>query len=146
MRLRNKNTGHVFNFAIIASQDNTASYFILKTGSGGWEDGLTYGTLEELHEEWEDYKPKEPLIKDENVRETVRAWAKALGLQKVHCASNGYEIYGGIDDWVIQFDGEPFPFADKNKIYTITELCGAPGPLEPTLIDLDERIKEKEEE
>lgn len=68
--------------------------------------------------------PKEPLIKDEKIRKAVRAWAEALGLQEVYCASNGYEIYGGIDDWVIQFDGEPFPFADKNKTYTIAELCG----------------------
>lgn len=68
--------------------------------------------------------PKEPLIKDEKIRKAVRAWAEALGLQEVYCASNGYEIYGGIDDWVIQFEGEPFPFADKNRIYTIAELCG----------------------
>lgn len=96
---------------------------------------------------WEEHDASaEPLIKDEKIRKAVRAWAEALGLQEVYCASNGYEIYGGIDDWVIQFDGEPFPFADKNKIYTIAELCGeeAPEPIEPTFVDLDERIKEKE--
>ena len=72
----------------------------------------------------QDSKPTEPLIKDEKVRKAVRAWAESLRLQEVYCASNGYEIYGGIDEWVIQFEGEPFPFADKNKIYTIAELCG----------------------
>lgn len=66
----------------------------------------------------------EPLIKDEKVRKAVRAWAEAQGLTEVYLASNGYEIYGGVDDWVMQFKGEPFPFADKNKIYTIAELCG----------------------
>ena len=75
-------------------------------------------------DDWEAFEPKEPLIKDEKIRKAVRAWAEALGLQEVYCASNGYEIYGGIDDWVIQFEGEPFPFADINKLYTIDELCG----------------------
>ena len=97
MKLRNKKTGEIVD---------------------------TTEPLDELNADWEDYKPTEPLIKDEKIRKAVRAWAKALGLQEVYCASNGYEIYGGIDDWVIQFEGEPFPFADKNKIYTIDELCG----------------------
>ena len=66
MRLRNKKTGDVFNFTIKATQDNTACYFILKTGSGGWEDGLTYGTLEELNEEWEDYNELEYWYIDNN--------------------------------------------------------------------------------
>ena len=83
-----------------------------------------YNSIAELNEEWEDYKPKEPLIKDEKVRKAVRVWAEANELQEVYCASNGYEVYGGIDDYVIQFEGEPFPFADRNKLYTITELCG----------------------
>ena len=84
MKLRNKKTGEVFNFVIKAEQDNTASYFTLKTGSGGWEDGLTYGTLEELHEEWEDYTPTEPLIKDEKIRKAVRAWADGNNIESVH--------------------------------------------------------------
>lgn len=66
----------------------------------------------------------EPLIKDDKIRKAVRAWAEAQGLTEVYCASSGYEIYGGVDDLVIQFKGEPFPFADKNRAYTITELCG----------------------
>ena len=68
--------------------------------------------------------PKEPLIKDEKIRKAVRAWAEAQGLTEVYLASNGYEVYGGVDDWVMQFKGEPFPFADKNRLYTIAELCG----------------------
>lgn len=72
-----------------------------------------------------DYHPEqEPLIKDEKIRKAVRAWAEAQGLTEVYLASNGYEIYGGVDDWVMQFEGEPFPFADKNRLYTISELCG----------------------
>lgn len=66
----------------------------------------------------------EPLIKDDKIRKAVRAWAEAQGLTEVYCASNGYEVYGGVDDSGIQFKGEPFPFADKNRTYTIEELCG----------------------
>lgn len=56
MKLRNKKTGEVFNFVIKAETDPTESHFKLRTGSGGWEDGLVYGSLEELNEEWEDYE------------------------------------------------------------------------------------------
>lgn len=109
MKLRNKKTGEI----VVCGE--------------GIIEFKTFGCknlAEFLESGWEDYKPAEPLIKDEKIRRAVRAWTEALGLQEVYCASNGYEIYGGIDDWVIQFEGEPFPFADRNKIYTIDELCG----------------------
>lgn len=87
-----------------------------------------YFSLSELLDEWEDYKPNykptKPLIKDEKIRRAVRAWAEVQGLTEVYCASNGYEIYGGDDDLGIQFEGEPFSFADRNRTYTIDELCG----------------------
>lgn len=125
MKLRNKTTGKVFNFVIKASQDYADSCFVLKTGSGGWEDGLTYGTLEELHEEWEDYNPKEPLIEDEKVRKAVRAWAEALDASEVSynsCAeySEGrFEAEMGAAD--IDF-GRAIGLKDGN--YSIAELCG----------------------
>ena len=118
MKLRNKNTGRILE----------AEKILFGNGRIGDAEWNTYqpavSSLAELNEDWEDYKPAEPLIKDEKIRKAVRVWAKALGLQEVYCASNGYEIYGGIDDYVIQFEGEPFPFADRNKLYTIAELCG----------------------
>lgn len=120
MKLRNKKTGEVFNFVIKAEQDNTASYFTLKTGSGGWEDGLTYGTLEELHEEWEDYTPTEPLIKDEKIRKAVRAWADGNNIESVHYDAfwRGFRrANSSITVW------EELPLED-NEVYTITELCG----------------------
>lgn len=111
MKLRNKKTGEVFGGYSVS-----VNWF----GNNDHE----YHSLAELNEEWEDYKPAEPLIKDEKIRKAVRAWANAQGLTELYLASNGYEIYGGIDDWVMQFKGEPFPFADKNEVYTIAELCG----------------------
>lgn len=67
---------------------------------------------------------EEPLIKDEKIRKAVRAWAEANELDKLSLSNNGYEIYGGLYDTVMQFVGEPLPFDDKDKTYTIAELCG----------------------
>ena len=121
MKVKNRATGSVCEL-VAHGAGKYITEFAVESEDGS--EIATYSTIDELQEYWETYEPKEPLIKDENIRKAVRAWAEALGLQEVYCASNGYEIYGGIDDWIIQFEGEPFPFAGKNKIYTIAELCG----------------------
>lgn len=126
MKLRNKKTGELCELGHIRQawreeKDGGMGYMFLKADDN---NGIIYNSLAEMMDEWEDYKPAEPLIKDEKIRKAVRAWAEAQGLTEVYLASNGYEIYGGIDDCVMQFKGEPLPFADKNKIYTIDELCG----------------------
>ena len=43
--------------------------------------------LAELNDKWEDYKPVEPLIKDEKIRKAVRTWAEASGITKVNCGN-----------------------------------------------------------
>ena len=126
MKLRNKKTGEICELGHIRQawreeKDGGMGYMLLKANDN---NGIIYNSLAEMMDEWEDYKPVEPLIKDEKIRKAVRAWAEAQGLTEVYLASNGYEIYGGVDDWVMQFEGEPFPFADKNRLYTISELCG----------------------
>lgn len=109
-----------------------------------------YKTLEELLEEWEDYKPKESPKLNGEVREIVRHWASLHGYDKLRV---------GFDEratqtifWVespdtrkhIEFLGAYVADDFDAGVYSIEELCGAPEPLEPTFIDLDERIKEKE--
>lgn len=119
MYLRNKKTGEVVDWSFVgptAIKEYEGKDVLLERER--------YESIEEFISEWEDYVPKEPLIRDEKIRKAVRAWANAQGLTELYLASNGYEIYGGIDDWVMQFKGEPFPFADKNEVYTIAELCG----------------------
>lgn len=75
-------------------------------------------------ESWEDYEPKEPLIKNEKVRKAVRAWAEAnKTITKVYVMNNGYEIYGGKTDSVINFETLPFDHIEQG-VYTIKELCG----------------------
>ena len=75
-------------------------------------------------------EPKEPLIKDEKIRKAVRAWAEANDITEINVASNGYELWGGDDDWCIHFSGDGFvnPFeCIKPQQYTIEELCGEEG-------------------
>ena len=110
------------------------------------EDGsevATYSTIEELLEYWETYGPTEPLIKDEKIRKVVRAWAKINGVTELKY----FEGENCLEDLFrneIHFN-QALGLEDA-KTYTTEELCGTPEPLEPTFVDLDERIKEKEEE
>lgn len=103
---------------------------------------------------WEEHdESAEPLIKDEKIRKAVRAWAEADDLdnfrvQNQHfneCKIIGYTA--GINKASFIGFQTTIAHVDNKKLYTIAELCGeeeAPEPIEPTFIDLDERIKEKE--
>ena len=76
-----------------------------------------------------DYKPAEPLIKDEKIRKAVRAWAEANNLNNV-----AFEDYDDENCYFIDGDYEPQIWfskksilespLDDGKIYTIAELCG----------------------
>ena len=80
-----------------------------------------------LDDWFEEIKPAEPLIKDKKIRKAVRAWAEANDITEINVASNGYELWGGDDDWCIHFSGDGFvnPFeCIKPQQYTIAELCG----------------------
>ena len=111
MKLRNKKTGEVKKMW----KDNICLSF--------GDCNKVYYSLAELNADWEDYKPKEPLIKDEKIRKAVRAWAEANDITEINVASSGYELWGGIDDWCIHFGGNPFKDIKPLK-YTIDELCG----------------------
>ena len=122
MKLKNRKTGEIFHGNNIDLYTNKVYLEIID--KDGYPKNYDYNSLAELREEWGDYVPKEPLIKDEKIRKAVRAWAEANELDEVYLSSNGYEIYGGIDDTVMQFTSEPFPFADEKETFTIAELCG----------------------
>lgn len=90
--------------------------------------------------------PKEPLIKDEKIRKAVKAWAEACRLSYVvyKQASNEFYDPDTRGAFAIKFKLIPVEvYLEDGEHYTIDELCGTPEPLEPALIDLDERIKEK---
>lgn len=152
MKLRNKKTGEIREAISYAPID---VYFFDKAGKNGITR-RSYGSLAELNEEWEDYVPTEPLIKDEKIRKAVRAWAEACGADDADIVRHyGAERWIGLryenpnTGWVSKFEIDGFGSCNQlgnGKVYTIAELCGTPEPLEPTFIDLDERVKEKEEE
>lgn len=120
MKLRNKKTGEVVE---PLSSGPIDLYFYLNKYEENEVDRKTYQSLAELNADWEDYAPKEPLIKDEKIRKAVRAWAEANDITEINVASSGYELWGGIDDWCIHFGGNPFKDIKPLK-YTIEELCG----------------------
>lgn len=135
MKLRNKKTGEVVDLSIFGIELNIRK-----------ENQPIYRSLAELNEEWEDYEPKEPLIKDKKICKAVRAWAEANGDSTivVHPIDGETTLLNG------SFTGLNIEFyimdeLEDGKDYTIDELCGeeAPEPLEPSFIDLDERIREK---
>lgn len=114
MKLRNKKTGEI-------KAVNHAKILI------HFSDGTTQAikSLVELNKDWEDYKPAEPLIKDEKIRKAVRAWWETLPdrmadkriiyKENRDLAVGVYSIYCGVI----------YPETlEKGKMYSITELCG----------------------
>ena len=127
MKLRNKKTGEVIDLDIanIKAQFGGISVIPEPVKLGG--DEYVYHSLAELNSEWEDYKPKEPLIKDEKVRKAVRAWAEANEISQVQFDryTSGFSASDDGHNFLsmISFDGYVFMFVD-GKYYTIDELCG----------------------
>lgn len=115
MRLRNKKTGQEGNFIINKDHFECVDLDCVPL----------YSSLSELINEWEDYKPSEPLIKDEKIRKAVRAWAEAnnfLDEIEVHSITTGTRFSVGHYD--IEFLGYFIYDLEANKTYTIDELCG----------------------
>lgn len=116
MKLRNKKTGEILDLECVTIFDRPDRY---DTGDAIDE----YYTIAELNEEWEDYTPAEPLIKDEKIRKAVMAWAEADGAdEKIYLTidENGSRFankYGGYIEFAFQIDME-------ERLYTIAELCG----------------------
>lgn len=105
MKLRNKKTGGILPLQMTIN-------------------GKEYQSLAEFNEDWkdlEDYKPKEPLIKDEKIRKAVRAWAEANMPTKVLYQKEINRLV--YKDAVIDFIKHIEPLEDSTW-YSIAELCG----------------------
>ena len=126
MKLRNKKTGEV------VVEINKIGLVWNKYGMPA-EIGQ-YDSIAELCEEWEDYVPKEPLIKDMKVRKAVIAWAEACGADDADIVRHyGAERWIGLryenpnTGWVSKFEIDGFGSCNQlgnGKVYTIAELCG----------------------
>lgn len=114
MKLRNKKTGGLANCEPIE----------VKTDAGFHD----YYSLAELCEEWEDYVPKEPLIKDEKIRRAVRLCADIWGANKILVIKSGSRIE--FSDGTPNMRYVSFMYAEwQDKIkdrtyYAVEELCG----------------------
>lgn len=115
MKLRNKKTGEAvyvdFQIPLCNNDEILGSYSVT--------------SLEALNRSFEDYKPAEPLIKDEKIRKAVRAWADAnnfLDDIEVHSLTAGTRF--SIGHYDIEFLGYFIYDLESNKTYTIAELCG----------------------
>lgn len=116
MKLRNKKTGAIGNYSII-----------LQRGEGDAKAPVRYGcgTLAKLNADWEDYKPAEPLIKDEKIRKAVRAWWEAVP----DVITDKRILYKKNQDLAVGvysiFCGAIHPETlEVGKMYTVAELCG----------------------
>lgn len=121
MKLRNKKTGEIMDLECITIFDRPDKY---NTGDAIDE----FYTLAELNEDWEDYEPAEPLIKDEKIRKAVRAWAEVDSIEKAIYAERADSSVCiltdmGVGDYSIEFFGYIQTLKDGED-YTIAELCG----------------------
>ena len=125
MRLRNKKTGEIVE---PLSSGPIDLYFYLNKYEENEVDRKTYQSLAELNQEWEDYKPAEPLIKDEKIRKAVRAWAEANNIRAVYYSpeEDGFYVKNFDDEIVtsIYFADKPMEEDGYGEHYTIDELCG----------------------
>lgn len=122
MKLRNKKTGEILeDVKYIDTSLTTIEIHYLDNGV------LRIKTEKDYHsflQNWEDYAPKEPLIKDDKIRKAVRAWAEANNAERV-AIQNSYCLSAEEDaDRDIVFASPIFKDLSHNVSYTITELCG----------------------
>lgn len=140
-RLRNKKTGEIVTIGQELGDDFDGVGLMLwvdHVEGSELDDYKIYGSIDELNEEWEDYKPPEPIIKDEKVRKFVRDWAtfnkivKAC-IQRLADNDNSYKILGNDKEarcaWAIYIhasysetisDG----YNCNGPMVPIAELCG----------------------
>lgn len=128
MKLRNKETGKIKDFEfVVISKDMDAEF----AKYAHHAPVLICRSIDQLNEEWEDYKPAEPLIKDERTRRVIRAWAEVNSVEEVLYAERTDKSLfvltdmGG-DDTSIMFVGW-VPTLKDGADYTIDELCGEEG-------------------
>lgn len=135
MKLRNKKTGEIKDVESVGHAESLRRDFGYQvTLSWNVMDHLdtckTYKTLAELNEEWEDYKPTDPLIKDEKIRKAIRAWADANDINSNRYYHTDVKFNSSEHEftWIdtsIQFDEiTGLENLKHGKRYTITELCG----------------------
>ena len=126
MKLRNKKTGEIQVLRFPHNEfdeDDDKQYSLNLLDYRGNE--YNYNSLAELNEEWEDYKPVEPLI-EKKFRKIIREWSKVNGYtrliydKKRDCLHSPYCEFVCISFFRL----DVFEELEDRKSYDITELCG----------------------
>lgn len=134
MRLRNKKTGEVFD-ALIRERGGGDTYSIIVCDIKAYNQSKStllathsildeYDSLAKLNEDWEDYTPKEPLIKDKKIRKAIRAWYEINFTEKPIYLEDSCTISIDHSPRFEVVKGYYFMTLAKGNPYTITELCG----------------------
>ena len=127
MKLRNKKTGEIVTFISIEELHDDELEFT-HINASGHENALSYSSLKKLNEEWEEYNPKEPLIKDEKIRKAVKVWAEANGFNADYYEFNIKTLPAGtrfsVGHYDIEFIGFFIYELQTENSYTLAELCG----------------------
>lgn len=128
MKLRNKITGQIGD--LMGTERSCPYITIVLNFHDGNPRSFDYMSLAELNDEWEDYKPAEPLIKGEKIRKAVRAFSEAIQEKKhilviKECGWGRAEFSNGADYWIrLPLDVETMDALEDRTYYSITELCG----------------------
>lgn len=117
MKLRNKKTGEIKEWQRVGAIDYGELNEVY--------DSAEYKSLAELNDEWEDYKPVEPLIKDEKIRKALRAVYDAAPHRDNVVYFDGRWTFRG-DKFEVMFDDREIKIEGwtEGKAYHIEELCG----------------------
>lgn len=122
MKLRNKKTGELVDAWSFYDGNESVN---LKYFTDDGQVNLEYNSLSELNEEWEDYKPVEPLIEDEKIRKALRAVYDAAPHRDNVVYFDGRWTFRG-DKFEVMFDDRQIKIEGwtEGKAYHIEELCG----------------------
>lgn len=123
-KLRNKKAGVIVNFLSLELVDEDEIEFTYELPSGH-EKARSYNSLEKFKEEWEIYKPAEPLIEDEQIRKALRAVYDAAPHRDNVVYFDGRWTFRG-DKFEVMFDDREIKIEGwtEGKAYHIEELCG----------------------
>lgn len=131
MRLRNRQTGKVYTLSEDLYIEYTQGGKIeLRVIIPGGNMPYYYDSLDKLYHEWEDYKPKEPIIEDRKSRKIFREWAEHFGAESfrvthVHNYGKGrttsIESTDLVTEPLIELPGY---IGEDSKIYNKIELVG----------------------
>lgn len=123
-KLRNKKAGVIVNFLSLELVDEDEIEFTYELPSGH-EKAWSYSSLEKFKEEWEIYKPVEPLIEDEKIRKALRAVYDAAPYRDNVVYFDGRWTFRG-DKFEVMFDDREIKIEGwtEGKAYYIEQLCG----------------------